>query len=308
MKKKEVLSLTPHFPNFPKLEQELQREKNPFCLFSLEQLGIHAPSFLDVLEHEVPSLPWDFYDVRRFQRELLLLHVPAAQQELVLLNDFYAGQATRSAIEHLVIQLPSEQRMAFESKQAHRRRTVSRFFLEARPEHHAWHIERQALEPLAQDVGPEDIRSVPRHFQEMDETVSKHEEFTKMLTNIADLAQTCAQTAFSAMEIHCWHSEAVARLESSASNSPEGIHQDGADYIVSALVLDRENVSGGMSRIFGPDKKSEVFTHTLDVGFGLFQADSGSDLWHDVTPIQVLREEESEGKRRTLGLDIKLCV
>ena len=43
--------------------------------------------------------------------------------------------------------------------------------------------------------------------------------------------------------------------EKAGSNAPEGIHQDGSDYIVSALVVDRGNIVGEISKIYGPDKK-----------------------------------------------------
>ena len=33
-------------------------------------------------------------------------------------------------------------------------------------------------------------------------------------------------------------------------NSPEGVHQMGADYIVSALVINRINLKGGISDIY----------------------------------------------------------
>ena len=38
--------------------------------------------------------------------------------------------------------------------------------------------------------------------------------------------------------MHCYQHQ-------NATNAPEGIHQDGADYIVSALVLERKNIKGG---------------------------------------------------------------
>ena len=41
----------------------------------------------------------------------------------------------------------------------------------------------------------------------------------------------------------------------SAHNSPEGIHQDGADYIVSAFVLNRINIVGVDSIIYNKDKE-----------------------------------------------------
>ena len=50
-------------------------------------------------------------------------------------------------------------------------------------------------------------------------------------------------------------------------NSPEGIHRDGADYIVSALVLNRFNVQDGESIIYTPDKKHILFQDILKENF-----------------------------------------
>lgn len=88
-------------------------------------------------------------------------------------------------------------------------------------------------------------------------------------------------------------------------NSPEGIHQDGAGYIVSALVVERKGITGGMSYIFGPDKKTKYFAKTLQQGEGLFQADKGSTLWHTVTKIKP-DKNHSSGFRNIIGFDINI--
>ena len=87
------------------------------------------------------------------------------------------------------------------------------------------------------------------------------------------------------------------------SNSPEGIHQDGYDYIVSALVVERKNISGGISEIFANDKKSKILSTTLQPGFGLLQPDLNTDLWHHVTKIQPTSDI---GFRSSIGFDIAL--
>jgi hypothetical protein len=96
----------------------------------------------------------------------------------------------------------------------------------------------------------------------------------------------------------------VARPGVSATNSPEGIHQDGADYIVSALVMERAGVTGGESRVYDSDKKTVLLRHTLLPGEGLFQVDAGSPLWHDVTP--VVAQGDGMGVRSLFGLDIRV--
>ena len=97
----------------------------------------------------------------------------------------------------------------------------------------------------------------------------------------------------------------------SAHNAPEGIHRDGADYIVSAFVVQRKHVRGGVSTILSQDK-DPIFSTTLQEGEGLFHEDR--ELWHYVEPIE--NEDEDLGNRDIvtrgvgfrdiLGLDITL--
>jgi len=93
------------------------------------------------------------------------------------------------------------------------------------------------------------------------------------------------------------------------NNSPEGTHQDGADYIVSALVVERVGILGGESVVFLREggSETECLRFTLQPGQGLFQADRGTPLWHVVTPI---REDPNMppgyGSRSILGFDINV--
>ncbi len=101
--------------------------------------------------------------------------------------------------------------------------------------------------------------------------------------------------------------------EAAPSNAPEGIHQDGADYIVSALVLEREDVVGGESVVLAPDKKSEYLRVALAPGQGIFHADAHRGLrpdqqpWHGITPIRLHDTNgDGEGFRNIFGFDITL--
>ena len=84
-------------------------------------------------------------------------------------------------------------------------------------------------------------------------------------------------------------------------NSPEGIHRDGADYIISALVMNRSNIDGGESIIYDKDKNI-LFKKILYPKEGIFQEDK--NLWHYVTPIK--SNGEYIGYRDILGIDIKV--
>jgi len=97
----------------------------------------------------------------------------------------------------------------------------------------------------------------------------------------------------------------IARNVKKVCNAPEGIHQDGANYIVSALVIERKNVQGGTSVIYGPDKREILYSRELQEGEGIFQADMHSPLWHYVTPISKV-DKDQPGHRYIIGLDFSV--
>jgi hypothetical protein len=86
-----------------------------------------------------------------------------------------------------------------------------------------------------------------------------------------------------------------------AFNSPEGVHRDGADFIVSAMVMNRLNVSEGKTIIFN-EYRDEIYNTILEKGEGVFQEDR--KLWHYVTGIK--SQGNYLGIRDILGLDIIL--
>ncbi|MDO8598729.1 MAG: 2OG-Fe dioxygenase family protein, partial [bacterium] len=97
------------------------------------------------------------------------------------------------------------------------------------------------------------------------------------------------------------------------TNAPEGIHRDGADYIVSALVMERDDVDGGMSIVYDPAKDRKLLEMTLTPGQGLFQADqlytlpAEQWLWHNVTPVTLHDTDgDRRGSRNIFGFDVVL--
>lgn len=91
----------------------------------------------------------------------------------------------------------------------------------------------------------------------------------------------------------------------SATNSPEGIHQDGMDYIVSAFVVESQNICGAKSILYLEDKKTKIFQTTLKEGQGILQADKDSFLWHKVTDIQPIHSD-LPAFRSSIGFDIEI--
>jgi len=125
-------------------------------------------------------------------------------------------------------------------------------------------------------------------------------EFIKLNTQI--LHNT---TNFTKLNIDVHQVRQIAYPNLNSHNSPEGIHQDGSDYIVSALVLKRFNIKGGNSIIYDKDK-NEIFKTTLNKYDYILQDDR--ELYHYVTPIEYFESDgfEGYGHRDILGLDINI--
>jgi hypothetical protein len=89
------------------------------------------------------------------------------------------------------------------------------------------------------------------------------------------------------------------------SNSPEGIHQDGMDYIISALVIERNNIRGGVSSVYYPNHNNKILEIELQEGMGIFQPDMNTNLWHSVNNIYI-DNEQCSGFRSTIGFDFEV--
>ena len=74
----------------------------------------------------------------------------------------------------------------------------------------------------------------------------------------------------------------VANKEEAGNPSPEGIHRDGADFIL-IMVLKRENISGGVNHIYD-DSKRLIFGSVLaEPGDAILLDDQ--KVWHGVSEI-----------------------
>ena len=161
---------------------------------------------------------------------------------------------------------------------------------------------REGVTSFAQTV--DDFRNATRTFEPLEPDVRD----SMFLHNF--IKTTCSWAAASMFGPHSTNIRAnvsvhqvrqVARPGVSSDNAPEGVHRDGADFIVSALVLNKRNILGGRSTVFSPDKQEVLLEHTLEAGEGIFHEDR--ELWHDITKVHVGPGEEF-GFRDIIGLDI----
>jgi hypothetical protein len=174
-----------------------------------------------------------------------------------------------------------------------RRHATGTVYIPPTPEYFEVHMNRDPT-MFVQDVA--DDRSVPRAFHPMEMHVMNDALF-RMIVQLSVLVWRYRP---SAGHIH-YHIHQVRLLSYPAipsDNAPEGIHQDGADWIVSALVMNKSNVQHDRSVVYDSNKRP-VYSTCLDEGEFIFQDDRS--LWHDITPIECI--PGYVGYRDILGFD-----
>lgn len=144
-----------------------------------------------------------------------------------------------------------------------------------------------------------DFRKKTRVFQPMETTFLNY-YFADLITNLTELV-CVREPLMKRCNISVHQVRLISYPECNSDNAPEGMHQDGVDYIVSALVLNKHNIQDDESIIYDQDKQ-EIFRKSLAEGEFIFQEDR--NLWHDITPIKA--KEGYLGYRDILGFDFKL--
>lgn len=290
-----------------RLSQGLGIDIPPLRVFTLGALGINAMSFIEQMAPTFSVLHLDPYDPRRARVEFLKRLFPSQTDRLDLfLAAYYRNYEDLDAVFDLISEMSINERFEFDriGMNGRRKRSIARFQL-YRTEN-GWHIERISARSFKQKVGHNDPRSLVRTFPEMIEEVTESDMMRRFLTSLAVMVEGLhPDVSVLSMTMH--QVFIFADRAAQGDNSPEGIHQDGADYIVSALVVEREGILGGESIVYGPDKCTEYLRHTLIPGQGIFQADAGSPLWHYVTPvIEDPSVQPDFGHRSIFGVDINI--
>lgn len=282
---------------------------HPVRVFDLKGFGVDRERFLRELAPTFSVLALDLYVAKLAQVDFLKQRCPDAAGRLdTFLAYYYADQMTLESVLDLIQRLALHDRHEFDriGMRGRRARSISSFILTRNPRNSGWDILRVPAQDFAQDV--QDIRALKRRFQETFYTVSDHPLFIQWMRAVAHMVKELRpETTKLALTLHqvCIYADVLGE----GNNSPEGTHQDGADYIVSALVVERAGILGGESVVYlrEGERDTECLRVTLQPGQGLFQADKGTPLWHVVTPI---REDPSVppayGSRSIFGFDINV--
>jgi len=289
--------------------------KSPILASNLSELGIDTDGFLKYFKPHSSELAWDPYDARRMQVEFLIKKFPKDKEVLASrLPNYFTGKKDKRSLRKWISKLNKKNRSEFEKIQPWRRRSVSKFILSENKK--GIKIKRTAVPQFAQSVDADDIRSLPRVFEEAPAHHVENEYFYTFLKAIFKVVQNVRSKVglkVNKISMTAHFMSVKATSTHPGDNSPEGAHEDGADYIVSALVYNRINLKGGQTQIIeklDSGKKEIIFKHTLHEGEFVFQADSGdeitygTDLWHHVSPFHISNPKKGEGWRDIIGFDI----
>jgi len=304
--------------NLPITEKDISKAigrtiKSPIRISNLSALGIDQAAFIQQYRPYFEELEWDEYDPRRLRVKFLVKAFPKEEAAILKhFKDYYTGVTSKKVFKKWIKQLDHKQKKAFKAIHAWRRRSVAKFKIKSTKT--GIRIQRVPVPQFAQAVKKTDVRSWPRVFEEAPAHHVDNPVFRRFLIQIFRQVQAC-ESYIKKASITAHFMSVKATSATPGDNSPEGAHEDGAAYIVSALVINRFNVTGGETQILEQvskkkKKKEMLLKYTLQPGEFAFQADTGeehifgNDLWHHVTPFHLTDPKIKEGWRDIIGLDV----
>lgn len=283
--------------------------KSPIRIGDLRSLNIDQDSFISYFKPFFNELEDDVYLVKEKQITFLKRAFPGQVNNIEKAHkDYFENKITLEVFYPLIERLSITQKEEFDVLSfVTRKRNISTFEVEI------WDneifVERIAKVGFKQNVN--DFRVWERTFKEATKKAVEHELFYELLKKITILVKEIHPT-LRKLQITSHFMRTIAREAIKGENAPEGIHEDGAQYIMSALVINRTNIHGAESQIYEKtslDHKKLLFKKVLNAGEFAFQADTGeeytfgNDLWHYVTPIEPL-DKDKIGVRDIIGFDI----
>lgn len=287
----------------------LSRLNRPISIIDLEDCEINLTAFLEKTAGYYSEFEWDQYLYRQTQIEFIKKEIPLADQVKFsdrLWLDYYVGKSSFSDLDLVLEKLSNEKLETLLAIKPTRKRAVSEFELSYK---NGWSVERVSAKKFGQkyavisDDKSIDYRRAERVFSELPEEKTDK----SLLVILRYLAEKIANgdKSISKFNVVVHYTKIICYPGMPSTNAPEGIHQDGMDYIVSALVVERNNIEGGKSIIYGNDKRTPILEMELKPGQGILQPDRGSELWHTVTPVTSKNGIE-RGTRSTIGFDFTI--
>ncbi|MCM0592501.1 MAG: 2OG-Fe dioxygenase family protein [Gloeotrichia echinulata IR180] len=141
---------------------------------------------------------------------------------------------------------------------------------------HGYLFQSKEYNPLVGDV--------KREFAELDDALIELDIFQKMILAFSDSCKLHPEAEIGVHQI---------RISCSPDNfsnpAPEGIHQDGTDFI-GIFSVARENIQGGETQLFTAKKEKPIFKKVLHPGELLLVNDH--EFFHFANPIKPLTDAQ----------------
>jgi hypothetical protein len=283
---------------------------SPIRVFNLADIGINSEDFLGRIGPTFLNLPLDPYDPALAAERLVKARFPevyrAHEADWLLywseLADLqYTNPLAGPQFWSQRIKADDVQRI-LNSIRPHRRRSCFQYL--ARPRSSAeyrWEIQEVGAPTFAQAVT--DVRARPRRFAASPMSVYCDEDILSLIGIVCQLVRQTASVFAAVMRVTIHQMLTYADNPAGREPAPEGTHQDGSPFIVSALVIERHNVVGGVSRVFYAKDDGLALEHELQPGYGILQSDTHNGYWHQVTTVYPL-DPAKIAYRSILGLDI----
>ncbi len=296
-------------------EKDISRDinktiKSPIRIGSLNDLNIDTATFLEVFIPFFNDLEDDVYLVREKQIDFLKKYFTTDIESIESIHkSYFEKRVGEEVLTPWLEKLSEEQKTLFSSiSTITRQRNISSFLVEKIEE--SIEIIRIYPESFNQEVA--DFRSWQRVFKQAEKEVVENDLFKELLCAVFNLVQSI-HPEITKLKITSHFMRTISQGKIKGENSPEGVHEDGTPYIMSALVINRQNISGGETQIYEQVKGANelIFSKVLNQGEFAFQADTGeektfgNDLWHYVTPVSPININE-KGIRDVIGFDIEM--
>ncbi|MBD6616075.1 hypothetical protein FNW02_09590 [Komarekiella sp. 'clone 1'] len=141
---------------------------------------------------------------------------------------------------------------------------------------HGYLFQSKAYNPLLGDV--------KREFAELDDALIELDIFKNLVLAFSDSCKLHPEAEIGVHQIRT-----ICSPDNLGNPAPEGIHQDGTDFIA-IFSVDRDNIQGGETHLYTAKKEKPVFSKILNPGELLLVNDH--DFFHFTTPIKPLTDAQ----------------
>ncbi|MCF2148219.1 2OG-Fe dioxygenase family protein [Desmonostoc muscorum LEGE 12446] len=135
---------------------------------------------------------------------------------------------------------------------------------------HGYLFQSKEYNPLLGDI--------KREFAELDDALIELDIFRNLVLAFTDSCKLHPEAEIGVHQIRT-----ICSPDNLGNPAPEGIHQDGTDFI-GIFSVDRDNIQGGETHLYAAKKEKPVFSKILNSGELLLVNDH--DFFHFTTPIK----------------------